>query len=99
MSLGPPFDASGLRLQQAVGAGVVLVLAAATGWVLFFSDRTLGRRTTFHVEMRTAGARHTGARVMLAGREIGEVRSVATVRARSDAGLHADICVFVSHAQ
>jgi hypothetical protein len=42
VSLGPPFDASGLRTQQKVGAGVVLLLGAAVTWVLFLSGRSLG---------------------------------------------------------
>ena len=76
MSLGPPFDASGERLQQAVGAFVVLALAGAVAWVLLMSGRTIGRGLTVHVEMATPGLLRSGAKVRLAGREIGEVRAM-----------------------
>jgi ABC-type transporter Mla subunit MlaD len=95
MSLGPPFDASGLRTQQWVGAVVVLVLAAASAYVLFLSERTLGRGVTFHLALRTAGPLRTGARVMLAGRTVGEVRDVETVR-DDDGTLRADFAVFIA---
>ena len=75
MSLGPPFDASGLRLQRWVGAGVVLLLLGAVAWVLFLSGRTLGRGVILRLSMRMAGPLHAGARVRIAGRDVGEIRS------------------------
>jgi phospholipid/cholesterol/gamma-HCH transport system substrate-binding protein len=78
MSLGPPFDSSGEKLQQAVGAFVVLALAGAVAWVLLMSGRTIGRGLTVHVEMATPGLLTSGAKVRLAGREIGEVRSMTS---------------------
>lgn len=96
MSLGPPFDASGLRTQQKVGAGVVLLIGAAVAWVLFLSGRSLGPGTVFHVEVASAGALRTGARVMLAGRQIGEVRGASTLR--TPQGMHVDFEVFVGRA-
>jgi ABC-type transporter Mla subunit MlaD len=76
MSLGPPFDASGLPKQHAVGAGVVLALACAVAWVLTLSGRTVGAGRAFVVEFTTPGPLHVGAKVRLAGREIGEVRGM-----------------------
>jgi len=94
LSLGPPFDASGLRTQQAVGVGVVLGLAAAVAWVLLLSGRSLGPGIVFHFQVTSAGPLHTGARVMLAGQKIGEVRSASTVRVAE--GVLVDFEVFVS---
>ncbi len=76
MSLGPPFDQSGLKLQQAVGAVVVLALLGAVGWVLAMSGRTVGRGLVLHVGMATPGLLRVGGKVRLAGREIGEVRGM-----------------------
>lgn len=75
MSLGPPFDASGLRLQQRVGAVVVLLVGGAVAWVLAFSGRTLGRGLTFTVEMASTGPLRAGDKVRIAGREVGEIRN------------------------
>jgi hypothetical protein len=77
MSLGPPFDDSGLQLQRLVGACVVLLFAGAIAFVLFLSGRTLGRGITLYVEMTATGALHSGGKVRLAGREIGEIRREA----------------------
>jgi ABC-type transporter Mla subunit MlaD len=85
MSLGPPFDDSGERLQQAVGAVVVLLLAAAVAWVLTLSGRTIGRGLTVHVDMKTPGLLRVGAKVRLAGREVGEVRGMQMHDRRVDA--------------
>jgi ABC-type transporter Mla subunit MlaD len=82
MSLGPPFDQSGLRLQQAVGAGVVVLLGAAVAWVLLMSGRTVGRGVLIHVEMKTPGLLRVGGKVRLAGREIGEVRGMVGTKNR-----------------
>jgi ABC-type transporter Mla subunit MlaD len=76
VSLGPPFDASGERLQQAVGAAVVLLIGAAVTWVLLFSGRTLGSGITVHVKMGSTGLLRTGAKVRIAGDEAGEVRAM-----------------------
>jgi ABC-type transporter Mla subunit MlaD len=78
VSLGPPFDSSGERLQQAVGAFVTLALLGAVAWVLLMSGRTIGRGLTVHVEMATPGLLRSGAKIRLAGREIGEVRAMAS---------------------
>jgi ABC-type transporter Mla subunit MlaD len=96
VSLGPPFDASGFRTQQRVGAGVVLLIGAAVAWVLLLSGRSIGRGVIFHVEVASAGALRTGARVMLAGRQIGEVRGASTIR--TGEGVHVDFEVFVARA-
>ncbi len=81
MSLGPPFDASGVRLQRAVGACVVFLVAAAIAWVLMMSGRTIGRGVTIYLQMSSSGPLHSGAKIRLAGREVGEVRGAATRRA------------------
>jgi ABC-type transporter Mla subunit MlaD len=90
MSLGPPFDSTGERLQQAVGAVVVLLLLSAVTWVLLMSGRTVGRGVTIHVEMKTPGLLRSGAKVRLAGREIGEVRGMTGTKDH-----HVDIETFV----
>jgi ABC-type transporter Mla subunit MlaD len=76
MSLGPPFDASGLRQQQAVGAVVVLALVAAVAWVLLLSGRRFGAGVTFDIEMTNPGLLRAGGKVRIAGREVGEIRTV-----------------------
>jgi len=75
VSLGPPFDASGIRLQRLVGAGVVLLLAGAVAWVLLLSGRTFGRGITLRLTMRSAGPLHAGAKIKIAGRDVGEIRA------------------------
>jgi ABC-type transporter Mla subunit MlaD len=87
MSLGPPFDSSGERLQQAVGAVVVVLLAAAIGWVLIFSGRTLGSGITVHVKMGSTGLLRTGAKVRVAGDEAGEVRAVYPRLSKTESGV------------
>jgi ABC-type transporter Mla subunit MlaD len=84
MSLGPPFDNSGIRLQQAVGAVVLLLLGAAISWVLLMSGRTVGRGLTVNMEMKSPGALRVGAKVRLAGREIGEVRGMTSGKSTVD---------------
>jgi ABC-type transporter Mla subunit MlaD len=76
VSLGPPFDESGLRRQQAVGAFLTVALAAAVGWVLTGSGRTLGRGVSFEVELSRPGLLRSGGKVRLAGQEVGEVRQM-----------------------
>jgi phospholipid/cholesterol/gamma-HCH transport system substrate-binding protein len=74
LSLGPPFDASGLGLQRGVGAVAVLALAGAVAWVLLLSGRSFGPGVIVSVEMRSTGPLRVGDSVRLAGRRIGEVR-------------------------
>jgi ABC-type transporter Mla subunit MlaD len=83
MSLGPPFDASGLRTQRAVGAVAALLLAAAIAWALFGAGRSLGPGIVVHVHMRSTGPLRPGALVRLAGRRIGQVRA-ARMAGRAD---------------
>jgi ABC-type transporter Mla subunit MlaD len=90
MSLGPPFDHTGERLQQAVGAFVVIALGAAVAWVLLMSGRTVGRGLSIHVEIKTPGLLRPGGKVRLAGREIGEVRAMTGTKDR-----HVDLDVFI----
>jgi ABC-type transporter Mla subunit MlaD len=93
MSLGPPFDDSGLRLQRAVGAFVVIALACAVAWVLLRSGRTIGRGHLYHVLMRKTGPLVPGAKVRLAGREVGEVRTLGARRIGGE--LYVDIGAFI----
>ncbi len=74
MSLGPPFDASGLQRQRVVGAFALLALGGAVAWVLVGAGRTVGPGIVVHVQMTTTGPLRAGAAVRLAGRRIGEVR-------------------------
>lgn len=92
MSLGPPFDDSGLALRRVAGALLVVALAGAVGWVVGFSDRTLGPGRTVRVRMSTTGALRPGDKVRLAGREVGEVRGAVRV------GDHVELTVFVARA-
>jgi ABC-type transporter Mla subunit MlaD len=94
MSLGPPFDDSGLQARRLAGAAVVLALAAAVAWVLALSDRALGPGLTVRVRMTTAGPLRSGARVRLAGRDVGEVRGA--VRFADSDGDHVELTVFVA---
>ena len=97
MSLGPPFDDSGLGRQRLVGAGVVLLLIGAVAWVLFMSGRTLGRGILIHVELPSVGALHTGAKVRIAGREVGEIRSAIAKLASADSPFQeVDLEVFIA---
>ncbi|HZS41620.1 MAG TPA: MlaD family protein, partial [Polyangia bacterium] len=77
MSLGPPFDSSGIGLQRSVGAVAVIVLGAAIAWVLLLSGRTFGPGVIVRVTMRSTGPLRVGDPVRLAGRRIGEVRGAA----------------------
>jgi ABC-type transporter Mla subunit MlaD len=83
MSLGPPFDASGLKLQRGVGAAAVLALSGAIAWVLLLSGRSFGPGVTLLVEMRSTGPLRVGDSVRLAGRRVGEVRG-AYIAGRAD---------------
>ena len=95
----PPFDASGLRQQRLVGAGVVLLLAGAVAWVLLLSGRSIGPGTTFHVETTTTGPLRAGAKVRLAGREVGEVRGATARQASATNPVRSvDFEVFVARA-
>jgi len=90
MSLGPPFDDSGLQARRIAGAALVIALGAAVAWVLVFSDRALGPGVTVRVTMATTGALRVGDKVRLAGRDVGEVRGA--VRTKD----HVELTVFVA---
>lgn len=110
MSLGPPFDDSGRPLRYVAGAALVVALAAAVGWVLTLSDRSVGPGITVRVAMATTGALRVGDKVRLAGRDIGEVRGATRVRepsppaAAADAGggrtpaSHVELVVFIARS-
>jgi ABC-type transporter Mla subunit MlaD len=98
MSLGPPFDASGERRQQAVGAVVVVLLASAIGWVLVFSGRTLGTGLTLHLKMGTTGLLRTGDKVRIAGDEAGEVRAVHPRLSKTESGVTFEVFVLHKYA-
>lgn len=76
MSLGPPFDQSGERWQLASGAAAVIGLVIAVAIALLASDRTLGDTFPLRILTRNPGALRTGARVILAGQQIGEVVAI-----------------------
>ncbi len=76
MSLGPPFDESGERLQYGVGAAATLALVAAVAISLLASDRTLGDTFPLSVRVKNPGNIHTGAHVVMAGQQIGEVVAI-----------------------
>jgi ABC-type transporter Mla subunit MlaD len=76
VSLGPPFDQSGERWQLASGAAAVVGLVIAVAIALLASDRTLGDTFPLRILVRNPGALRTGARVMLAGQQIGEVVAI-----------------------
>ena len=96
MSLGPPFDDSGLTARRLAGAALVVALGAAVLWVLMLSDRALGPGVTVRVSMATTGALRVGDKVRLAGRDVGEVRGA--VRVRGGGGDHVELTVFVARA-
>jgi len=60
------------------------------------SGRTIGRGATLHVRMTSAGPLRTGAKVRLAGEEIGEVRTAQT--RRGPHGVEVDFEIFVARA-
>ncbi len=76
MSLGPPFDESGLRRQLQLGSAVLVILVAVIVGILGLSGRTLGRGEHVSVRLKRPGALREGSKLRLAGREIGEVRSL-----------------------
>jgi hypothetical protein len=79
-----------LKLQQAVGAFVVVALGVAVAWVLMMSGRTVGRGLLVHVEMKTPGLLRVGGKVRLAGRDIGEVRGMVNTPER-----HVEVEAFI----
>ena len=76
MSLGPPYDDSGLRRQLQLGSTALVALILTILGILTLSSRTLGRGEHIFVRMRIPGALREGSKIRLAGREIGEVRSI-----------------------
>ncbi len=79
-----PADARAARL----GGAVLLVVAAAVGFAIFFADRVhIGASVRIEVYFGHVGPLQEGASVMVAGRRIGAVDAIALVPA---AGLPAD---------
>lgn len=76
MSLGPPFDDSGERLQLSIGAAAGVVLVFVTAFALLAAERSLGESLNFHVQVARPGALHTGAQLRVAGEPIGEVVAI-----------------------
>lgn len=78
MSLGPPFDDSPLatRRQLVLGSAALVALLVTIVGILALSSRTLGRGEHLFVRMRLPGALREGSKLRLAGREIGEIRSI-----------------------
>jgi ABC-type transporter Mla subunit MlaD len=83
VSLGPPFDDSGTRLQLGTGAAVGAVLLFVIMFGLLAAERPLGDSINFHVHVARAGALHTGAPLRVAGEQIGEV---VAIRGRGQRG-------------
>jgi len=72
VSLGAPFDASGIRLHRVVVAAWCCCSygRCGVGW-LFLSGRTFGRGHHARLTMRSAGSLHAGAqRSRCAGRYV-----------------------------
>jgi len=82
MSLGPPFDSSGLKLQQAVGAGGrPSSCSAAVAWVLLdVGPHRRARRDDPGGDEDRRACFTVAARCGLAGREIGEIRGMVAGR-------------------
>ncbi len=93
MSLGPPFDDSGERLQLGVGAATGAVLLFATVFALLAAERPLGDSISVHVLASRPGALNTGAPLRVAGQPIGEVVAIRgqPLRSGTDAAPAVDI--------
>lgn len=89
MSLGPPFDDSGERLQLTVGASTVVAITLAVFLALLASARTLGETITLRVQLRSPGALRPGGAVHLGGEPIGEIVAIRDRRLSRRAGLGA----------
>jgi phospholipid/cholesterol/gamma-HCH transport system substrate-binding protein len=99
VSLGPPFDDSGLSARRVAGAALVVGLGAAIVWVVLLSGRAFGPGITVHVTMASTGALHVGDKVRLAGRDVGEVRGAVRVHDGAGAGAasgHVELTVFIA---
>lgn len=97
MSLGPPFDHTGLNQQRWVGFGVVLLLLGAVAWVLLMSGRTVGSGVVLRIEMTSTGPLRSGAKVKIAGREVGEVRNAQTLPS-TGMGMKVQFDAFIARA-
>jgi len=76
------------RRAEKIGAVVLVLLVAAVGFVVFLSGKIhFGRTVRIQVLFREVGALHEGARVMVAGRQVGHVTAIGLVPA---AGLPSD---------
>lgn len=83
-----------VRTTRRIGAVTLALLAAAVGFAVFVWDRIEWRRMVrVHVLMGTAGGLREGAPLVVAGREIGAIESIALVGTR-DGGV--DITVALS---
>jgi ABC-type transporter Mla subunit MlaD len=78
VSLGPPYDDSGLELRRGVGALLALLIGAVIAAALVLSGRSLGSGITISVELARTGALRVGDKLRLAGRAIGEVRDATS---------------------
>lgn len=76
MSLGPPFDDSGERIQLGLGAAAAAVLMFVSLFAVLAAERTLGDSILVHVNVARPGALHTGAPLRVAGEPIGEVVAI-----------------------
>jgi len=76
LSLGPPFDSSGLSKQIRWGLCTAIVLTGGLGYLLATAGRTLGRGAKVTIQLGHPGPIKAGARLWLAGDAVGEVREV-----------------------
>lgn len=76
MSLGPPFDDSGERLQIGVGAAAGAALMFVAAFAVLAAERSLGDSIRVHVQVARPGALHTGAPLRVGGDTIGEVVAI-----------------------
>jgi ABC-type transporter Mla subunit MlaD len=76
LSLGPPFDDSGERLQVGLGAAAAALLLFVGTFAILTAERPLGDSLRVHVMVARPGSLHTGAIVEVAGETIGEVVAI-----------------------
>ena len=94
MSLGPPFDESGLARQLRWGFCSALVLVGGLGYLLSTAGRTVGRGAKVVIQLAHPGPLRAGARLWLAGSVVGEVRDVRWRRTQAGK-LGVDLEVFI----
>ena len=91
MSLGPV----NVRTQRIAGAVLMALVAGAVAAILGLSDRSFGDGVRFEVELSAPGALKVGARIRIAGREVGEVRGMRGLVAAGGAHHVAAACFVV----